>query len=170
MGSLFSRQKSDFISLCKMFSVPTDELKIDVLSNTILQVSVSESIMPCTKMYTEAYFKEIGGKYNILLNFWVFDREYISRILYYISAEKFAEMSNNINREMADETKEVIIDILAPDETKACKICSVNESIIAFDCGHKISCYSCSQILLSENKHCPICRKPFKKVIRIYDS
>lgn len=48
----------------------------------------------------------------------------------------------------------------------SCKICTVEEvSTVLIPCGHVITCTKCT---LSVNNTCPMCRKPFYIVVKIY--
>uniref|UniRef100_A0A1L8EIW0 Putative death-associated inhibitor of apoptosis 1 n=2 Tax=Haematobia irritans TaxID=7368 RepID=A0A1L8EIW0_HAEIR len=54
-----------------------------------------------------------------------------------------------------------------PQEEKLCKICYVNEYNTAFlPCGHVVACAKCA----SSVTKCPMCRKPFVDVMRVYFS
>ncbi|XP_055531022.1 death-associated inhibitor of apoptosis 1 [Wyeomyia smithii] len=51
------------------------------------------------------------------------------------------------------------------DTNRTCKICYVNEYNTAFSpCGHVVACAKCA----SSVTKCPLCRKPFTNVMRIY--
>uniref|UniRef100_T1E229 Putative inhibitor of apotosis protein n=1 Tax=Psorophora albipes TaxID=869069 RepID=T1E229_9DIPT len=51
------------------------------------------------------------------------------------------------------------------DTSRTCKICYVNEYNTAFSpCGHVVACAKCA----SSVTKCPLCRKPFTNVMRIY--
>lgn len=51
------------------------------------------------------------------------------------------------------------------DSNRTCKICYVNEYNTAFSpCGHVVACAKCA----SSVTKCPLCRKPFTNVMRIY--
>lgn len=51
------------------------------------------------------------------------------------------------------------------DTNRICKICYVNEYNTAFSpCGHVVACAKCA----SSVTKCPLCRKPFTNVMRIY--
>ncbi|XP_055614360.1 death-associated inhibitor of apoptosis 1 [Uranotaenia lowii] len=51
------------------------------------------------------------------------------------------------------------------DTSRICKICYVNEYNTAFSpCGHVVACAKCA----SSVTKCPLCRKPFTNVMRIY--
>jgi hypothetical protein len=42
--------------------------------------------------------------------------------------------------------------------------------MIAFGCGHKQTCATCSRTLLtSSDPSCPICRKPIELCIQVFD-
>lgn len=52
-------------------------------------------------------------------------------------------------------------------DTLICKLCYLNECNVVFiPCGHIIACKKCASSLIN----CPVCRKPFLNVIRIYFS
>lgn len=51
------------------------------------------------------------------------------------------------------------------NESKLCKICYTNEYNTAFyPCGHVVACAKCASSVTT----CPVCRKPFDNLIRIY--
>lgn len=60
-------------------------------------------------------------------------------------------------------------DFLETDMTKKCCICMENRSIIAFNCGHKKTCKSCSVKILENDCRCPFCRESIVVAIRIFD-
>ena len=54
-----------------------------------------------------------------------------------------------------------------PNDTKLCKICYTNEFNTAFfPCGHVVACAKCA----SSVDRCPMCRKSFERVMRVYFS
>ncbi|XP_063924085.1 hepatocyte growth factor-regulated tyrosine kinase substrate-like isoform X2 [Zophobas morio] len=55
--------------------------------------------------------------------------------------------------------------------TKVCVICLENEAQNAFiPCGHKVICKNCTSSVKSRNpKKCVLCRKPWKKILTIYE-
>jgi hypothetical protein len=55
------------------------------------------------------------------------------------------------------------------DETKACKICMINESnCLIVPCCHKVACTDCIERL--PVKKCPVCRTLFNQVLPIYQT
>jgi len=60
-------------------------------------------------------------------------------------------------------------DTESKDESKHCIICQTNERIIAFNCGHKHTCASCSIVLIKGRKPCPSCRSEITSATRIFD-
>lgn len=60
--------------------------------------------------------------------------------------------------ENSDETTEL-------NESRLCKICYVNEyNTVFLPCGHIIACAKCA----SSQTKCPMCRKPFETIARIF--
>lgn len=52
-------------------------------------------------------------------------------------------------------------------ELRKCKICYDNEyNSVFIPCGHVIACVKCAAILIE----CPVCRSPFKNVMKVYFS
>jgi hypothetical protein len=62
---------------------------------------------------------------------------------------------------------ELIKDELSTD--KKCIVCYENKSIIAFSCGHKYTCSTCSINIIDTTNKCPNCRMKIINVIRIFD-
>ncbi len=55
------------------------------------------------------------------------------------------------------------------EEGKECIICLSDKPTMAFiDCGHMITCLKCSQLVRKKNKACPMCRKPIKGLLKVY--
>ena len=55
------------------------------------------------------------------------------------------------------------------DSDKKCCVCTVNQSIIAFSCGHKHTCAECSLTIIDTTNKCPQCRKDIESFLRIFD-
>ena len=58
-----------------------------------------------------------------------------------------------------------------PSEEKMCIVCMDKLADIAFiPCGHKITCFDCSQKIMSDKRVCPICSQNIISALRIYES
>lgn len=74
----------------------------------------------------------------------------------------------NKPRSLADALKD-IKDTETKDEDKKCVICLTNERVIAFQCGHRKTCASCSLELVQTEKPCPMCRVEISSILKIFD-
>ena len=63
-------------------------------------------------------------------------------------------------------------DVLEMSGKMACLACTTAKADIAFiECGHMITCEKCAKKLKNElfnKRKCPVCRKPIKKLLKIY--
>jgi hypothetical protein len=74
----------------------------------------------------------------------------------------------NKPRSLADALKD-IKDTETKDEDRKCVICLTNERVIAFQCGHRKTCASCSLELVQTKKPCPMCRVEISSILKIFD-
>jgi len=50
-----------------------------------------------------------------------------------------------------------------------CSVCMENKAVIVFNCGHRITCVSCSlKILKSEKRACPACRTKIRMATKVW--
>lgn len=83
-------------------------------------------------------------------------QEYIDRVKADFSQSKDEKNSENKDGEIS-----------SGDDSKLCKICYIRDYNIAIiPCGHVVACARCISVI----SNCPICRKPFNEVIKIYFS
>ena len=55
------------------------------------------------------------------------------------------------------------------EDANTCVVCLGDKKMYAYlECGHLATCESCTQMLLSLKKPCPLCRKPIIRALRIY--
>ena len=93
--------------------------------------------------------------------------------------QSFIERENNILRESQRKEKElrkklkdnekVVIDLrkqLQEQSSKTCVVClSADANMVFVPCGHVCTCRECSKRL---QNNCPICRRRFTSLVRVY--
>lgn len=74
--------------------------------------------------------------------------------------EKPATAAGSSSNSGGDET--------AQSESVCCIVCMADHVKAAFDCGHAVVCLKCAERITADGNKCPVCKKPIKKVRRIY--
>lgn len=85
------------------------------------------------------------------------------KFLKLIKGEDFINMVKGGKKKVEEEKEEP----KNGDDSKICKICYVNEyNTVFLPCGHVVACVECASSLLA----CPICKKPYTDITRIFFS
>ena len=95
------------------------------------------------------------------------------RMVYERMVELFSLKKNqNENVEEYQEIKSLIFDKFEGDfSQKVCVVCydPRNGTFVLLPCGHAKTCETCSDRLVKESKHCPMCRSIVTKYQKIFD-
>jgi hypothetical protein len=146
-----------------------DNLKMNILVSEKISEIKKYSTILIKKIINYIFYFRNYLVYNYDVNFWKQHSEKFKMIILGVLDIKNL-VDDNIEKITLLKHLEKNYDIKTQDINKKCIICSENQSIIAFSCGHKYTCSKCSCEIVDTNCKCPVCRKEIEFTLRIFDN